>query len=218
MIDIKTFLKFGSEENINDLYRNGTIYMKPIQWFRKHHDEFNNLRGDRYEGVSKVINGLPGEFEIPYIHYKGSHLGIHAYQSYEVLLGNLFCLFCISSNGWKNPNDFNIDKKMRGFGTHCLMVKDNARFLELIKEKLKELDVKYHIGFVDYYDEKKVNGTINLFAKRQVYAYQKEFRIYVERDEADDFKFQIGSLEGIAEAYRSDEIIKGLSLEYSKQN
>jgi hypothetical protein len=56
------FLKLGSEENILDLFENGTIYMNTIEYFRKVEDE--ELRGDKYEGVSRVINSLPGTFKI----------------------------------------------------------------------------------------------------------------------------------------------------------
>ena len=36
---IKLFLKLGSEENILDLFENGTIYMNTIEYFRKVEDE-----------------------------------------------------------------------------------------------------------------------------------------------------------------------------------
>ena len=42
---IKLFLKLGSEENILDLFENGTIYMNTIEYFRKVEDE--ELRGDK---------------------------------------------------------------------------------------------------------------------------------------------------------------------------
>lgn len=215
---ILMFLKFGSESNINSLLENGTIYMKSIDWFRKHVDEFQNLRGDSYEGATRIINIPPGDFEIPSIGYKGSHLGIHLVESYETVLGNLYCLYCISSHGWKSPLEIKIDSSVLGFGTHCLMVKDNLKFLSLIENKLKSLNVKYRHGFVDYYDERQGDKKINLFEKRKGYENQKEFRIYVERDDTDDFSFQIGSLKDIAEVHPTEVLLNSLTFEKKDKN
>ena len=53
METIVMFLKFGNEKNLMDLYKNGTIYMNSIQYFRKIEDD--ELRGASYEGVSEII-------------------------------------------------------------------------------------------------------------------------------------------------------------------
>lgn len=206
------FLKFGSKENIEDLYQNGTIFMKPIEWFRKHEDEFKNLRGDTYEGVVSIKNIQPGKFEIPTIGYQGEHLGIHLLETHEAVLGNLYCLYCISSRGWDNQNEIKVDSKLAGFGTHCLMVKDNQKFLALIREKLNEMKVSYYMDFVEYFNEKAINRKINLFEKRLEFAYQKEFRIYIPQNLIQDFNFKIGRLKGIAEVHLTVDIINGLTV------
>ena len=107
METIISFLKFGQENNIKDLYFNGTIYMNSIQYFRNLED--GELRGDRYEGISRIRNYPPGKFEIPDIGYKGNHLGIHIEESYSMIYGNIYSLFCVSSNGWKRPEDCNME-------------------------------------------------------------------------------------------------------------
>ena len=48
------FFKFGSEENITDLFENGTIYFNTIDYFQRL--EGQGLRGDDYEGTTKIIN------------------------------------------------------------------------------------------------------------------------------------------------------------------
>lgn len=211
MHTIKMLLKFGQEENIKDLFYNGTIYMSPIQQFRKIED--GELRGDKYEGVSRINNYLPGKFEIPSIDYKGNYNAFHLIESYENVLGNIYSLYCVSSHGWKNPLDFKIDEKIKRFGSHCLVIKDNQKFLSLIETKLKELNVKFRHGFVEYYNKNTVNKKISLFEKPMNFEYQKEFRFYVERYSIEPFVFNIGSLANIAELYPSELIVDELTLQ-----
>ncbi|MFA6089443.1 MAG: hypothetical protein WC755_06270 [Candidatus Woesearchaeota archaeon] len=211
MQKIMMFLKFGKEKDICDLYNNGTIYMSSIQRFREIED--GELRGDLYEGVSYIRNYLPGSFEIPSIGYKGNHLGIHIKESYESVLGNIYSLYCISSHGWKDPNDFYIDEKIKKFGSHCLMIKNNPKFLALIEEKLNQLKLKFTHNFVKYYDKNTVNRQISLFEKPLEFEYQKEFRFYIERDSTEPFVFSIGSLEEISKVFSTDQIVNELKLE-----
>lgn len=205
---IKMFLKVGQEEHIKDFYYNGTIYMNPIQFFRKFED--GELRGDKYEGISKIKNYPPGQFEIPPIGFKGNYLGLQLRESYETVLGNIFSLYCISSHGWEKPQDFKIDEKIKRFGSHCIVVKDNVKFLSLIENKLKDLNVKYRHDFVEYYDKDKVDRTITLFEKPLEFEYQKEYRFYIERLSDQVFSFSIGSLTDIATMYPSGDIVDHL--------
>ncbi len=209
------FLKFGQEEHIKDLYYNGTIYMNAIQYFRSIED--GELRGDIYEGISRIKNYPPGQFEIPSIGFKGNYLALQTRYSYETVLGNVYSLYCISSHGWKEANEFKIDEKIKRFGKSCLIIKDNRKFLSLLENKLKELKVKSHHGFVEYYDKSKVDRAINLFEKPLEFEYQKEFRFYVERISDKPFVFSIGSLTDIAELHLAEGVINTLELRTTKK-
>lgn len=145
---IKTFLKFGSLENMTDLLENGTIYMNTIQYFRGIEDE--ELRGDKYEGASKIINSLPGKFKIPNIERDFNYQKVHVLESFEEVLGNIYSLYSISSNGFPNPLDFELDQKNKGFGTHCVMIKDNQYFLDTLESELIKQGLKFRHGFVNY--------------------------------------------------------------------
>lgn len=194
---IMAFLKFGSLEHMTDLFENGTIYMNTIQHFRKVEDE--ELRGDKYEGASKIINSLPGTFRIPNIEREFSYQKIHLVESYKEVLGNIYSLYCISSNGFSNPLDFQLDQKNKRFGTHCVMIKDNQYFLELIENELKRQGLKFRHGFVNYYNKEEKNGILNLFEKPNDFEYQKEFRFYVENDDIQPICINIGVLKEKAE-------------------
>ena len=203
---IKLFLKLGSEENILDLFENGTIYMNTIEYFRKVEDE--ELRGDKYEGVSKVINSLPGTFKIPGIDREFNYVKVHLKESYKEVLGNIYSLYAISSKGFPNPLDFKFDERNLRFGTHGVMIKDLPLFFNKIENELKKNNLKFSHGFVDYYDKEEVSREITLFEKPLEFEHQKEFRFYVENDKIEPIKIQIGSMKDYAEVFKIEEILE----------
>lgn len=214
MHTIKLFLKFGSHKDIIDLYDNGTIYMNPIQLFREVEDK--ELRGDPYEGASKIKNYPPGQFTIESTGYTGNYLNLHIKESFEKILGNIYSLYCISSQGFPNPLEFKFDNRVKNFGKHCLMIKDNAKFLSLMENKLGSFGFKFKHGFIEYYNKNEINGNLHIFQKPMEFEYQKEFRFYLETDQIAPFSFQIGSLHGFAEIIET-EAIMGLKLACNSQ-
>ena len=203
---IKLFLKLGSEKNILDLFENGTIYMNTIEYFRKVEDE--ELRGDKYEGVSKVINSLPGTFKIPGIDREFNYVKVHLKESYKEVLGNIYSLYAISSKGFPNPLDFKFDERNLRFGTHGVMIKDLPLFFNKIENELKKNNLKFNHGFVDYYDKEEVSREITLFEKPLEFEHQKEFRFYVENDKIKPIKIQIGSMKDYAEILKIEDILE----------
>lgn len=194
---IQTFLKFGSFENMIDLFENGTIYMNTIQYFREIEDK--ELRGDQYEGASKIINSLPGKFRVPNIDREFNYQKVHVLESFEEVLGNIYSLYCISSYGFPNPLDFELDQSNKRFGTHCVMIKDNQYFLDALESELIKQGLKFKHGLVNYYDKEMKNGNVTLFEKPLEFEYQKEFRFYVENDLLEPIILKLGSLKEVAE-------------------
>lgn len=199
---IISFLKFGGEKEMTDLLENGTIYMNPINKFRSIED--NNLRGDSFEGIFKIWNLPPGQFEIPQLNHKGNYLRMHITQSYQNVLGNIYSLYCISSYGFENPDSFSIDNRMKDFGSHFVFIKDLPEFFPLLKASLTLTGCKFFHGFVEYFDKNSINGHISVFQKPMEYEYQKEFRFFIERETTDPLIFSIGNLSHIAEIFKSE--------------
>lgn len=217
-VHIFAFLKFGSFENILDLYENGTIYMNPIEYFRKTED--GKLRGDEYEGATRVINSLPGTFRIPNVDKDFQYKKIHIKESFETILGNIYSLYAISSHGFTNPNDFKIDERNKSFGTHGLLIKDVNYFIKSIEKKLLEGKNEFYHGLVEYYDKTSIcKNDITLFEKPNEFEYQNEFRFLVYNNKVEPIKFQIGSLHNVAEIHEMNVITKiELKLKNSKVN
>jgi len=202
---IKMFLKLGSLENITDLYENGTIYINTIEYFKKIED--NDLRGDNYEGASEIINSLPGTFRIPGIDRDFKYEKVHLKKSFDQVLGNIYSLYCISSNGFPNPLDFRIDEKNLRFGTHCLLIKNSQYFFDKIQSELKNNGFDFRHGFVNYYDKDNItNKELTLFDKPKEFEYQKEFRFYVHNKKLEPIKIRIGSLKDYSEIVRTKDL------------
>lgn len=203
---IQVFLKLGSEENILDLFENGTIYMNTIEYFRKVED--GELRGDKYEGVSRIINSLPGTFKIQGMDREFKYIKAHIREAHKEVIGNIYSLYAISSKGFPNPLDFKFDERNFRFGTHCLMIKNLPYFLEKIETELKKCNYKFNHDFVNYYDKEEVNRKISLFEKPLEFEYQKEFRFYVEDYGMKPIKIQIGSLKEYAEVFKLEDMLE----------
>jgi len=203
---ILTLLKFGEENNIMDLYENGTIYLNTIDHFRKL--ENDELRGDKYEGVSQIRNSFPGSFFIPSINRAVKYQRIHLLKSHEITLGNLYCLYGVSSKGFPNPLDFEIDTRNSQFGSQCLLIKNNPYFLNRIITTLKTKGYNVFTGFVEYYNKDQINRSVTLFEKPIEFEYQKEFRIYVENDRNEPIVINIGNLKDYSQIIKMEDILK----------
>lgn len=196
---IKCFLKFGEKKFMKDLQRNGTIYMRPLNDFRGIEDE--ELRGDSYEGVASITNHSHGTFEIPAIGFKGEYQHIHYCERSEFVLGNIFSMYCVSNNDCPDPMKFTIDSRMKRFGSHILLIKDNPEFLNRIRQSLVEQKTPFREGFVRYYNRNEINGKISVFQKPDEFAYQREFRIFAYQKQIQPMVLNIGNLEGISELF-----------------
>lgn len=201
--NIKAFIKFGSEKNILDLYTNGTVFLNTIQYFRNIED--GELRGDKYEGVSEIINSLPGTFKIKESEQEFRYEKVHLRKSFKEILGNIYSLYAISNKGFQNYQDFKINERVNEFGSHCLLI-DPKSFIDQMEKTFNKLGYSYSHGFVDYYDKEKICREISLFEKPFEFEYQKEFRFYVENEKIEPVKIQIGSLENCSELFSTKDI------------
>ena len=207
--NIKAFIKFGSEKNILDLYTNGTVFLNTIQYFRNIED--GELRGDKYEGVSEIINSLPGTFKIKESEQEFRYEKVHLRKSFKEILGNIYSLYAISNKGFQNYQDFKINERVNEFGSHCLLI-DPKSFIDQMEKTFNKLGYSYSHGFVDYYDKEKICREISLFEKPFEFEYQKEFRFYVENEKIEPVKIQIGSLENCSELFSTKDIFNLLCI------
>lgn len=212
-VKIKSFLKFGSEENILDLLDNGTMYCNSIEHFRKTEDEY--LRGDSYEGTFKITNFSSGsKLELTFQNEKKMQFNagaIHFREFYSEIKGNIYCLTAVTEQEVIQAGSLKLDTRLTRFGTHFLLIADTQKFYDLLISNLEKSYLKIKIGFVTYYSKNTINAELDFFHKPNDFEYQKEFRILIENEEVKPIIIQLGSLRDVAQMFE----IKDLeSMEY----
>ena len=201
---ISCFLKFGQEKHILDLYENGTIFMNPIEYFRKFEDE--KLRGDDYEGTYKLTQ-LPENTPLtlfPNDSKEKIQLKVvkgKLREHYTSIKGNIYCLYAITPKMLKNNIAFKIDAKNKKFGTHFLATFETRMFYNKIIEQVKKKNYEYRSHLVDYYDKENYNGDLTLFDKPKEYSYQNEFRILIRNEKIEPIVLNIGRMKDYARVF-----------------
>lgn len=193
---IKSLIKFGNKEHLSRLLRNGEIYMKNIDFYRKYElSNPNHLRGDLYECYNKIsqhntIRFYDSDFEFR---------DITIYENYNTYTGYLYCMYAI----YKDCENKNIDARMLDFGEYAIIISNPKEFIYRIKQYCKNNNLFPNCGPVSYFDENSQEKILHPFLKRDVYSYQSEARIYIHCSNPQDyFLFNIGNIEDIASLVR----------------
>ena len=178
-------LKFGEEEHLKSLVEKGIIYLGAINKLR----EGDNHKFDSYEGAT-FIKGFVGggiiESSHPTLGYLKMKFESGTYkETYETLYGNICSFYAITQDHFTDSKLTSVDSRMQEFGSHFVMI-NMSEFMKRLRKKLEELKLKYHGRLVEYYDEKSYEGRRGLFNKRNKFEYQKEYRLYIENQEAEN--------------------------------
>lgn len=206
---IHLLLKFGSKKNIEDLYKNGTVYLNTLEYFQ--FQENNSYRGDPQEATVHIKNfPNPENYTLTFTDTKTgksfSKKPGELFLSYKNLSpGNLYSLYGIKHSDFVD-GIFRVDPKVKEFGSHFLVISDPAQFMERLKFKIKESGMKFQAQAVEYYDKWQHNGPLTLFHKTLEYKYQNEYRILVNNKTDKPIKFSLGSLEEISQILETDRI------------
>ena len=206
---IHLLLKFGSEENIDDLYKNGTVYLNTFEYFQ--FKENNSYRGDPQEATIHIKNfPNPESYTITFTDLKTgksfSKKPGDLFLSYKNLSpGNLYSLYCIKHSDFVDGK-FRVDPQVKEFGSHFLLINNPAQFMERLKYKIGESGMEYQAQAVKYYDQWQHNGPLTLFHKTFEYKYQNEYRISVNNKTDKPVKFRLGSLEDISQIIETERI------------
>ncbi len=204
------FLKFGSEKDMNDLLLNGTIYCNPISYFAKFDDgcrfDKNELVVEMNYHENSLLHLIPVSDPNNKITLKTSTL--HHKVSIADPTGNIYCLFLVSIDPSLPILNSPFDQRLKEFGTHCVLIHNHKEFFDRIFTHLKSKKINYGNDDVSYRDLTKYTGDKNLFTKGIEYAWQKEWRLFLNTRRNKPYKFKIGNLENIAHIMKTDQIEK----------
>lgn len=195
---IKGLMKIGDEKWMNKLFAEGNIYGKTAKWYRA--NAKNSQRKDSREGafrtelienpenVTLKHNGQKLPVELNYVR-------VNKFNNKQDFY-NLYCMFGLK--------DHHVTEKpfIKGanveFGGKAVIIEDTEEFISRVSKKLDEEGYRYEAGYVNYYEEKKVNKGLTFFDKPDVFKHQSEFRFVIESHEPTVLNINIGSIEDIA--------------------
>jgi len=126
---------------------------------------------------------------------------VYSTQTKDVVLdptGNLYCLYSLGIENVPVNSYHAFDQKMSDFGTYMIIIKDSAQFMQRVVSKLNEDGIVNYRDFVKYVSMRDFQGPKDFFTKDLNYRDQKEYRIYLDTDFTEPYRFSIGSISDIA--------------------
>ena len=132
------FLKFGQQEHIEQLQKQGLIYCNTFEYFQKCE---NKEQHDPYENASEILKGknckliIDGkEFEVD----PESSIGIYKGNDPNCDYTNIFCTAAFSYDSKLVHNHNIYDPSLFDFGNTILVIHDIEIFISRMTEKFKE--------------------------------------------------------------------------------
>jgi hypothetical protein len=216
-MNLHLLIKFGQKIHLESLQKTGQIFCQTLKYFVDLEEK--KVRGDIYESAielqymenAKIYlrpTDKPDE-EFKYINVLNGQIR----KSYDQPLGNVYCMSKLKFEIESDALTYKLDERFKGFGTHYLLIRHQPIFFERLSQALKQLEIKYCDGNVQYLNLKKYTGQKNCFQKDLSYSWQEEYRIFFQTKEIKPFEFHIGSLEDISEIHEIERISK-LDIKY----
>jgi hypothetical protein len=201
------FVKFGKGQNIMELRNNGIVYFNPLSFFKN--IENDEVRNDELEGALRIEQvreiQLYSEGEIIARQLPGSNAQLYFHDKENN--GKVFSLYAITEEK-HTDQDFVFDDRLLKFGDKLLLITNTKIFIERIIRQIKSRNLKFNLGYVNYYDKNMYSGSLNPFQKPDVFKYQYEFRVFIESCDQLPMKIEIGSIKNISQILDSPAIEK----------
>lgn len=213
-IKIEAFIKAVDSQFFDDFIYKGQICLNTVKWFRDLENEDPNI-GDSYEGVEMACaKGITVSLADPIVSYISDDdlksqldkadwkvFGRNA-QDFKVFNSlydaNIFSLYAIKSMTYDGSMEEHlIPRKFVDEFSNCrfVLICSPQIFIEKIKKALKKHGLPMKYGMVKYYKfDEELKKDLTCFNKKDKYAYQNEFRLVSENDNAKRLVFNIGSL------------------------
>lgn len=201
-MDVHALLKFGAPEHMEQLVKEGVLFMQPISYFIALED--NASRGDKHEALSEYHQGpgtsivIDGKHELS--HEKGT-LKFVTIRKEEEKNCNIFCLLAIT------PSYRQVDPRNDNLGDACVFIHKPASFLDRFRQAAAPICAQLQTGPVEYVPQATYRGSMGPFKKfAEGYAHQNEVRCLIRPGSPDPVILKLGSLEDIAELGRRDDV------------
>ena len=202
-----TLVKVGSEFFMKKLLEEGEVFMRTLEYYRKLENDgadCSDGRGDAYEGIDAITQATAiciGEEEFP-TSFTIRHSLPGGYK------GLIYCLYGVYDDSY-SCDKLVLPNEMSGLGDTVVVIKDPMAFIDRCVTAARKAEAgKTAAGSVGYYDETEGDYFLSPFWKRQKFAPQSEYRLYIPCNNKGDFTLRVGSIEDIADIFPLSTFLK----------
>lgn len=211
MNNLFCLIKFGRKENLEKLIEKGQLRFGAIVDFQKSTEK---ERGDKFEGVINITNTQFSKIECDH-----PDLGKFTFQPMTSKLFSItkytndsfysFSSYALTSDSFNETDVHKIDKKMTEFGDYAVVIREPILFLNEVKCKLTEMNIKFGYQLTDYEDYKQEGKfETSLFSKTMDLQHQFEHRILIHPEQSEkEFFIEIGSIKEFCFLLKTEEIL-----------
>ena len=164
--------------------------------------EDENLRGDQFDGVSKIARGNSGtvtsksDTDNP-LHVTNWVIRLHPDHPEKI---NVFCMNAVRPSF----SSFPIDERNFRFGDYALILTNPQEFIDRISTHLNVHKIKGKAGLVEYVSN-DYTGEFGPFKKLDSFAYQSEWRLVCFDGNGEERVLSIGSIQDFCIVVKSNE-------------
>jgi hypothetical protein len=201
---ISAFLKFGKEDHIDKLQKEGLLFCHTLKYFRTLEKEDLKLRKDTSEGAvtSTKIDWMKIYIDKKELPIKFTKARLHTFDEVKDL-EHIYCMYAVTPDlATEEPI---IDERNIHFGEAGLLILDTKKFLTRIKKAIKG-KMTFDYGPVYYYPDDKDYKNLTVFHKQEYYSYQREFRLLFHKQSEEPLAISIGSLEDITFKFEANKL------------
>jgi hypothetical protein len=208
---IYCYFKFYEDRDHAESFLDGRLWMNPLSTF-KEMEHGRHGRADRYEGPHTWIQPLQlGEIQIGDLRIPASELGGPVAVQYDHLDAvNVLCLYAVTPGSFEllTPDNIaafrehlRVPESSIGLGQHAVLIHKPREFHSRVVVAVKRNGFRLDAGLVEYFDPETFSGPLTnpLFAKRNEFAEQREYRFALDRGVAspESYTLEVGSLRDV---------------------
>lgn len=192
-----SLIKFGEKEFMEKLLRDGEVYMQTTSHFRELESLQNDCsdgRGDAYEGVDLLLHVNEVTIDNVSITSSSSIIGKYSHNND----GLVFSTYGVFDSSQVDGNLI-ITEEMKKMGNTAIVINDPLVFLDRCATFTKKIGGKLMANSITYYNEDIGDYYLCPWLKRDKFAYQSEYRLFIPCGNKVPLKLKIGSIGDIAE-------------------
>lgn len=201
------FLKFGQENHINSLHKEGLLYMNTVDFFttceylekKDANENTHSLWQPNRVVFTLNDHKLDPEDFIGPIRYRTNDIAQSNIHSH------IFCMTAICTGDPIREDCQIVDSKLLELGNRLLLIYNVPEFQRRLKKVLQdEIQngniFKWADAKIEYIDEHNYHGEMGTFKKGNCFAFQQEWRIAISSSQycSNPLILKLGSLEDIS--------------------